>query len=552
MKGNKGLNALQHFRTASLLAVRPGNLILVEKQAGWPVIVTVRQKMAGGKTESEVGAEMALGGLDIGTSGCKCTIMNTEGKLLSSCYQDYAVSRTASAHEVDARVIWEAVCTVIRGAIAKSSETMTALSVTSFGESCALLDNEGRELGPILLYTDPRGQEQCDELIEKIPEKEIYRICGHRPNPTYFLPKLMWIRENQPELYEKIRFVLPVNAYIVYRLTGEAVADYSLAARTMMLDIRARDWSDKLLQAAGVDRRILPRVIETGTAAGKVLSSTAKELGMSPDALVVIGCHDQVAASLGAGAMKAGTAVNGSGTVECVTPVFDSIPEHPVLFDSGYAIVPAIRNLYVTYAYILTGGALLQWYRDQFAATAYAQAKASGKSIYAVLDSMVKPEPTGLLLLPHFAGAATPYMDIHAKGAICGLSLENDAADVYQAMLEGICYEMRMNLELLEQAGIVIDGLRATGGGARSPVWLQIKADILDKPIDTLNVDEAGTVGSLMLAGLATGDYANLDEAFELVHTVKRLTPAENRERYTPIYNRYRRVYNAMRTIYAD
>ena len=493
---------------------------------------------------------MSLGGVDIGTSGCKCTIMNTEGRLLSSCYQEYAVSRTASAHEVDARVIWDAVRTVIHGAAAKSSEPMTALSVTSFGESCVLLDEQGTELGPVLLYTDPRGQEQCDELMDKISEREIYRICGHRPAPTYFLPKLMWIRENQPALYERVRYVLPVNAYIVFKLTGEAVADYSLAARTMMLDIRARDWSSELLEAAGVDRRILPRVIEPGTAAGVILRSMAEELGLSPALLAVIGCHDQVAASIGAGAMKAGSAVNGSGTVECITPVFDTIPEHPVLFDSGYAMVPAIRELYVTYAYINTGGALLQWYRDQFADTAYAQAKATGKNIYAVLDSMVKQEPTGLLLLPHFAGAATPYMDINAKGAICGLSVENDAADVYQAMLEGICYEMRMNLDLLEQAGIVIQGLRATGGGARSPIWLQIKADILNKPIDTLNVDEAGTVGSLMLAGLATGDYGSLEEAFELVHTVKRLAPADSRERYAPIYARYRKLYQALKTVY--
>ena len=495
---------------------------------------------------------MALGGLDIGTSGCKCTIMTKEGELLASCYQAYAVSRTASAHEVDARVIWEAVRTVIQGACAKSREPMTALCATSFGESCVLLDDQGRELGPILLYTDPRGQEQCDELIAKLTEEKIYDICGHRPNPTYFLPKLMWIRQNRPELYEKIRYVLPVNAYIVFRLTGEAVADYSLAARTMMLDIRARDWSGELLETAGVDRKFLPRVIQTGTAAGRVTRSMADELGMAPEALVVIGCHDQVAASIGAGAMKPGTAVNGSGTVECVTPVFDSIPKHQALFDGGYAIVPAFGNLYVTYAYTLTGGALLQWYRDEFAANAHAEAKAAGKNIYALLDEKVKPDPTGLLLLPHFAGAATPYMDMNAKGAICGLSLENDAADVYQAMLEGICYEMRMNLELLEQAGIVIDSLRATGGGARSKVWLQIKADVLGKPIDTLNVDEAGTVGSLMLAGLATGDYASLEQAFQLVHPVQRLIPADNRDRYNPIYDRYRRVYDAMRMIYAD
>ena len=494
---------------------------------------------------------MALGGVDIGTSGCKCTVMTTDGRFLASRYQAYAVSRTAGAHEVEADLIWEAVQEVIRGACADSAEPVEALCVTSFGESCVPVDKRGQALSPILLYTDPRGGEQCAALSGRLSEREIYRISGHRPNPMYFLPKLMWLRDNRPEIYQRIHKVLPVNAYVVFRLCGEAAADTTQAARTMMLDIRARDWSGELLAAAGVDRGLLPPVVETGTAVGTVLPEVAAELGLKAGAKIVIGCHDQVAASIGAGALRPGMAVNGSGTVECVTPVFASLPDAPALFDGGYALVPAPGGVYVTYAFIFTGGALLQWYRDNFAGDVRARAKAEGKSAYTLLDAAVKPEPSGLLTLPHFAGAATPYMDTGAKGLIAGLSLENDAADVYRSLLEGVAYETRVNLELLEAAGIHVDGMRATGGGARSPAWLQIKADILGLPIDTLENDEAGTVGSLLLAGLAVGAYSSLDEAmsFVKVKAAGGVRPAPDRARYDGLFGKYKRLYTAMKLI---
>ncbi len=492
---------------------------------------------------------MALGGVDIGTSGCKCTVMRADGKTLASCYRAYMVSRTAGAHEVDAQVIWKAVKEVIREACASAGETVEALCVTSFGESCVLLDEAGEELAPILLYTDPRGEEECAWLNDRLGEREIYRLCGHRPNPMYFLPKLMWYRRNKPNLYNQIHSILPVNSYVVFRLCGERVTDTSQAARTMMLDVRARAWSGELLTAAGIDRALLPEVVEAGTTAGTVLPAMAEELGLPPETKIVIGCHDQVAASIGAGALRPGMAVNGSGTVECVTPVFASVPDAPELFDGGYAVVPAPGGVYVTYAFIFTGGALLQWFRDNFADEARARAKAEGISAYVLLDAAVKPEPSGLLTLPHFAGAATPYMDTQAKGAIYGLSLENDRADVYRSLLEGVAYETRVNLELLQRAGIRVESLRATGGGARSKVWLQIKADILDLPIDTLTMDEAGTVGSILLAGVATGAYATLDEAMSLAGTSRRITPSADREGYDGLYQQYRRMYTAVKAI---
>ncbi len=495
---------------------------------------------------------MALSGLDIGTSGCKCTVMAPDGTILASCYEAYLADRTESSHEIPADTIWQAAKRVISGAIKQCGEPVQALCVTSFGESCVMLDEQEREILPIWLYTDPKGQAESDQLIERLSDREIYRICGHRANCMYFLPKLMWTRNHLPEAYARIRSILPVASYFVWRLCGEKVADYSLAARTLMFDIRNLCWSKKLCEAAEVDPNILPQVAPTGSLAGTVKPDIAKELGLDAQAAIVIGCQDQIAASVGAGAMKPGVAVNGSGTVECVTPVFAQIPDHPALYESSFPIVPACNGYYVTYAFTFTGGALLQWYRDTVGFGFKPQAEAEGKSIYKFLDEMVKPDPSGLLVVPHFAGAATPYMDPQAKGAICGLSLANDAADLYRGCLEGVAYEMRVNFDLLEKAGIQISSLRATGGGARSNIWLQIKADITGKPFETLNVDEAGTVGCLMLAGVATGVYPSLKAAMELVRVTGKIAPAADRARYEPFYRRYQKAYPALKQMQAE
>ena len=492
---------------------------------------------------------MALGGLDIGTSGCKCTIMTAEGHTLAVSYRPYAVNRTAGGHEVDATLLWEAVQEVIREAAAESPEPVEALCATSFGESCVLMDRDGAPLCPIMLYTDPRGSEESDILNTRMQPTRIYSLTGHTASPAYFLPKLMWYSRHRSEMFSQVATVLPVNAYIVYRLCGKAAVDYSLAARTMMLDIRKHDWCDEILTAADIPRSILPPVVQTGTAIGSLRPELASALGLSSNTRIVIGCHDQIAASIGAGAMRTGCAVNGSGTVECITPVFDHVPESAALRAGGFAIVPAFGELYATYAYIYTGGALLQWCREQFGTALLQQAEQEGKSIFALLDEQVKHEPTGMLVLPHFAGAATPYMDNDATGAILGMTVEKNFMDLYQAMMEGICYESRVSLDILREAGVVIDTMRTTGGGSRSPAWNQMKADIWNVTLHTLSVKEAGTVGSIMLAGLATGDYKDLEQAMSIVHTTDSFSPAPDAGRFEPHFARYRRVYNAVQQI---
>ncbi|MBS7262674.1 MAG: carbohydrate kinase [Eubacteriales bacterium] len=486
---------------------------------------------------------MALAGVDIGTSGCKCTVMRLDGTEAAVCYREYEANRSLGAHEIDAGVILENVRAVIDGCLTRTTEPVTAVCVTSFGESCALLDEHDRVIRPVMLYTDPRGQEEADELGRVFGERSLFDETGHKPSPMYLLPKLLYLRRHEPENFARIRMILPVNAYVAYMLTREKepAVDYSLASRTMLLDVKAHDWSRRLLDYAGLRRDQLPSSVNAGTAVGTLIGR--------PEIKVVIGCHDQVAAVIGADGMRAGTAVCGSGTVECVTPVFDRVPTAQAFFDGEYCAVPAVNDLYVTYAFILSGGALLQWFRNELARDVRAAAAAEGRSAYEMLNAGIRPGPTGLFVLPHFAGSATPYGDSAAKGAIVGLTLGTDRIDIYKAIMEGISYEVKVNFECLAASGIRIGSMCATGGGSRSADWLQLKSDILGIPISTLNVSEAGTVGSVVLAGIATGELASTADAGRIVRPVRTFEPGPDAPRYAELYEKYKRIYPAVKEI---
>ena len=262
--------------------------------------------------------------------------------------------------------------------------------------------------------------------------------------------------------------------------------------------------------------------------------------------------HDQAAAAVGSGVFKADRAVDVTGTVECITPVFEGIPEDRRIYDGGYAIVPyVVPGSYVTYAFTFTGGALVAWFINNLAKEEKKRAREEGRSVYDLLEEEMKDEPTGILVLPHFAGSGTPYMDGGAKGAVVGLTLDHSASDLYRAMMEGVTYEMRLNLERLAESGIRPQKLRAAGGGAASAVWMQMKADILNLPVVSLGSAEAGATGCAMLAGVAAGVFRDLKEAASVMLKEKDtyLPRPEMHEAYETYYEKYRRLYEAVRPL---
>lgn len=486
---------------------------------------------------------MIIGGLDVGTTGCKLTAYDENGEFVYNSYKEYEVSRQSGEHEIDATVIFDAVCDVIKDVCGKYD--LSAIGVTTFGETFTALDENDNVLMPSMLYTDPRGEAECRQLCKALGEKRLTYISGVKPHQMYSLPKIMWIKNNRPEIFQRIKRILLMEDYIVYKLTGKAFIDYSLAARTMALDIRKKCWSDEILDAAGIDKSMLSLPVSAFHVAGEIKEELLESLGGKNPIKIVNGAHDQVAAAVGAGVFEVGQAVDGTGTVECVTPVFDKIPEHETLYDEGYSVVPYVFDgTYVCYALSFTGGATLKWFRDNL----------SKDNSYAELDASVKDEPSGILILPHFAGAANPYMDNGSKAAMVGLTLEHTASDIYKGLMEGVTYEIMTNIEHLESFGIKPKKLFATGGGAYSDVWLQIKADILNRSVTALWAKEAGSCGTCMMTAVAVGIFKDLYEAKEaFVKEKKTFVPnEENVAKYQKLYNAYKKMYSATRPIVAE
>lgn len=485
---------------------------------------------------------MKTAGLDIGTTGCKLTVFDEQGERIGKAYRDYPVSREAGGHEIDISAMTDSVYAVIREMSAQYPD-IRAIGVTSFGETFVMADSAGEPLHPAMLYTDPRGKEECMELVRQVGAERIARITGLAPHRMYSVSKMMWIREHYPEVYAKTAGIFLVEDYYVWRLTGKAQIDYSLATRTMAFDINTLDWNREIFAAAGIDVSLMSRPVPTGTPAGKVTADAAQRTGLHPDCVIVTVAHDQVAAAIGAGAFDGSVAVDGAGTTECLTPVYDSLPDIGVMSRGCFSVVPhAVPGKYVAYAFNYTGGALIQWCLKTFG---------RGETYDSMEAQYDRDEPTGLLVLPHFAGAATPYMDIGSRGAILGLTTGTDAATLYRACMEGVAYEMLVNYEALAGSGIRFKKLNATGGGAKSKVWMQMKADVLNLPITALKISDAGTVGSAMLTGIATGQFRDLqDAAAHMVREAETYYPrAEMHEQYMRIYERYKKVYQAVRPL---
>lgn len=498
---------------------------------------------------------MKIAGLDIGTTGCKCTVFDEDGKYLGKAYRDYPARRKVTGHEIDVSAIMDGVVGALRE-MADCYPDIGGIGITSFGETFVMTDAAGKPLHNAMLYTDPRGGDAVKALSERLGERHIAEITGLRPHEMYSLPKLMWLKAHKPEVYAAAKHAFLMQDYVVFHLTGAAQIDYSLATRTMALDIRTLQWSREMFDAAGIDVNLMSKPVPTGTPAGTLTAAAAHAVGLPESVVVVSVSHDQVAAAVGAGAFDGSVAVDGAGTTECLTPIYDAMPDIDAMAKGYYSVVPyVIPGKYVAYAFTYTGGALIDWCVRDFAKDEAARAKAQGVSVNEYLEAAYRAEhgdaPSGLLVLPHFEGAATPYMDIGSRGAIVGLSTGTGVAELYRGCMEGVAYEMVLNARAMKDSGIHFTRLHATGGGARSAEWTQMKADMLNLPIVALRTADAGTVGCAMLTGVAIGAFRDLEDAaghmVEQVHTYQ--PRPEMHERYMEIYARYEKLYAAVRPL---
>lgn len=492
---------------------------------------------------------MIVGGLDVGTTGCKIALYDGNARLIATYYREYDAVHKGGCHEIDFRDIKSGVLSLLKQAA--NEHKIDALGVTSFGETFAMLDENDNILAPSMLYTDPRGEKECESLCRAVGEEKLTLLSGVKPHPMYSIFKIMWLKNNMPEAFSKSKRILLGEDFIVYTLTGVSQIDYSLAARTGAFDIEQKSWIKEAFNTAGIDISLMSKPVRAGTTAGKITPEIKAELNIDYDIIVVNGCHDQVAAMIGSGVFATNQAMDGTGTVECMPVILRKKPTDIDFYRCGYSVVPYIGELYACYALSFTGGATLKWFRDNFAELEHSKAQKEGKNVYAELDSMVSGSPTGILVLPHFAGAATPYMDNDAKAAFVGVTLETTKYDLYRALMEGTSYEMLLNFNKMRALTGKIDEIRASGGGANSDVWLQIKADILNSEITALAAKEVGAAGTAALAGMAVGAYENLGDVAEKMAPVRRvfIPNPENTKKYNELYKRYEKLYDAVKEL---
>ena len=482
--------------------------------------------------------------LDVGSTCCKCQVFSQDGAILFYRTAECALSREDGGASVDIRALWS----VIRDLVRAASETteITSVAVASFGESFVLLDENDELIAYPMLYTDPRGEEQAEQVAKTLGKQKIFSVTGTVPHAMYSVYKLLWWKQNRPEIYRKADKLLLICDYIGYLLTGKRVIDYSLAARTGVFDIRDKCFSEELLSALGIDRNLFSVPMPTGSVVGDILPSVTKELGLPKGCRLILGSHDQICATLGAGVFQAGQAADGMGTVECITAVFEKAPDDLRFGEMGYCVVPFLRDLYCTYIFNYTSNSIVNWFRSDIL-HGY---KGEEEKQFAYLEGHDRP-PTEVLLLPYFAGAATPYQDADAKGAFLNLTKDTTDLDMHRAILEGTSYEMKVNLETAAQFGIRVQAITATGGGANSDLWLHIKSDILGLPVRTLRSSEGGLCGLAVLSAVAAGAYDSPEAARAVfVRYKKEYVPqTDYAQIYSQKYQKYKKLYHILKEI---
>jgi xylulokinase len=498
---------------------------------------------------------MSFMGVDVGQTGCKVLAFDAEGRPIASAYREYpAIVTQPGWAELDSgEVLAHCKDAISEVAMAtRGSDPVQAIAVASMGESFTVVGPRDEFLCHGMIASDTRARRQVEEITDSIGLDTLYRTTGHSPHTMFTLFKLAWLRDNRPAILDRASKILCYEDLVGYALTGEAVVDYSIAARTMLFDVTRRHWAPRLLDCVGLTPDVLPRPEPAGTMIGVVRPDTADELGLARDVRVVAGGHDQPCGALGAGVVGEGTAMYATGTAECVSPAFDRLLLNDTLRDANLATYHhVVPGLYFTVAFNITGGNLLRWFRDEFGHHEVQLARRTGCNAYDLLLESIPSTPTSVLVLPHFTATGTPYFDTNPTSAVLGLTLSSTRGDLIRSLLEGVTYEMRLNVDILRAAGVPISELRAIGGGAKSAAWMQIKADIMDIPIVSMDVSEAAGLGAALLAALGSGALDSVEDGVNSwVRPARVFEPeVEGARAYRERYDVYRDLYRALKPL---
>jgi xylulokinase len=492
-------------------------------------------------------------GIDVGTGGTRALIIDKSGLVVSSATEEHVpfASPQIGWAEQDPRDWWRACGIAVRAALVQSglrAEDVACVGFSGQMHGAVMLDDHDHVVRPALIWCDVRTEAQCQEINTKLGAARVIELTCNPALPNFTLTKFLWVRENEPANWRRVRSVLLPKDYVRLRLTGERAIDMADASGTLMLDVGKRRWSSEMLQAMHIDERLLPKLYESPDVCGEVSVEGAAATGLKAGTLVVAGAGDQAAGATGMGIVAPGAV---SATIGTSGVVF-AATDRPALDPKGrlHTFCHAVPGRWHVMGVTQAAGLSLRWFRDQFVAGVR-----DGRDPYEQLTEDAAKAPPGcdgLLWTPYLMGERTPHLDGKARAALVGLTASHTRNHVIRAILEGVAFSLRDSFTIFEEMRVPVTRIRLGGGGARSPLWRQIQADIYGHEVEIVEAEEGAAYGAAILAGVGARFWRTVDDACDAIVRVrdKVKTRPEVASDMNTTYRTYRRVYPATKTIF--
>jgi len=499
-------------------------------------------------------------GIDIGTSGTKTLLCNQRGAVIASANAPHDIHTPKPGwSEQDPAMWWRAVGKAVRQVLREAQidrDQVLAVGLSGQMHGAVFLDENAQVLRRAILWNDQRTAEQCRTIEQAVGgRRKLVSMVGNPALTGFTAPKILWVRQHEPDVFAKTRRVLLPKDYIRWCMTGEYATEVSDASGTLLFDVKKRVWNTRIMRKLDLDAQLMPPCFESQEVSGHLHAAGARALGLAEGTPVVGGGGDQACGAVGNGIASSGVVSATLGTsgvmfAHAAEPAYD--PEGRV-----HTMCSAVKGKWCVFGCMLSAGASLQWFRNELGKAEQLQAQQRGVSAYDLLTrqaALAAPGSQGLFFLPYLTGERCPYPDPQARGCFIGLTTRHTRGDVIRSVLEGVTYAMKDQLTIFESMGVRVSRVRLSGGGARSGFWRQLQADIYAKPAAIVNADEGPAYGAALLAGVGTGVWKSVPAACKhAVREVQLLRPDRpTARRYQACYTQYQRLYPALADSFAS
>lgn len=494
--------------------------------------------------------KIAYIGLDVGTSSCKANVIDTEGNILASARREYGfVYPGPDMVELDPAVVWNNVCEVLAEIANIGNDVeIRLLAVSSIGEAMVMIDKAGNVLRNGITYLDQRGPETVPYIRSVMKDDILLGKTGIPLNLTRTLSRYIWLMDNQPDILEKTDHYFLFAEYISYKLTGQRMVDYSSASTSMLFNIRDMEWDREIGESFGIPLDKFSKVAQTGTVIGEILPEISEKMGLPKSLRVVLGSHDQAGALLGSGGVKAGDIMLGEGSTESINLLVNRAEADSILEKNIYLEPYVQDDQYFVPTSNLIHGNCIRWFLREFWPEVAQKAQKMGMNVYDLADKLCAADSDELFFLPYLAKTNVSDYNSKALGGFIGMKIDTTGEQAYRALLEGLCFESRINFDFLDRMHFSYNNIIATGGCSYSDLYMQMKADILKQPVYVLKNRDAGTAALAMVCSVADGFYSNYDEAAKaFVKIEKEFVP---RNDYEEKYQKYQIVSKTIKQLY--